>query len=208
MTITPVQTILFTFALCIFFAACTSDSDTVTEQDEYGNTITYERRKKDFARHGVYRVTNAQGVVVETAEYRADTLDGVRTLFSETGDTSVVEHYKNGRFEGPYYTYHATGKLRQKGQYINNVMAGKWYTYYEDGSVKEEATFVENEENGPFKEYHPNGNLAAEGSYINGDNEHGELKLYDEAGALRRTMQCDHGRCTTTWSVATTDTNQ
>lgn len=196
----PMKTSLL-LTLCLLAAACNTDIETVTEQDEYGRTVRYERRKTDFARQGEYRVTDAQGNLLEVAQYRADTLHGVRVLLEPSGDTSVVEHYQNGRFEGDYRTYHPNGKLRQQGRYVGNAMTGTWRTYYEDGTLKEEVAFEENEENGPFKEYHPNGKLAAEGSYANGDNEHGELKLYDENGALRRTMQCNHGRCTTTWTV-------
>ena len=80
-------------------------------------------------------------------------------------------------------------------------MNGPWLGYHENGQLKERVQFQDNDENGPFVEYHPNGNLAAEGTYKDGDNEDGELKIYDESGALLRTMLCDRGRCRTTWSA-------
>ena len=42
-------------------------------------------------------------------------------------------------------------------------------------------------------------NSKAEGTYIDGDNEQGELKLYDEQGELEKIMQCERGICHTTW---------
>lgn len=181
--------------------ACDNNIEEVTEQDEFGNTIRFERRKTDFAREGWSYTTSPDGVLIEVAHYRSDTLDGQRIIFTATGDTSIIENYRTGIFQGPYRLYHDNGILKQEGSYVNNEMTGAWKTYYENGQLKEEVAFKANLENGPFIEYHENGKLAAEGAYIDGDYEHGELKIYDEQGELIRTMECDHGRCSTTWSA-------
>lgn len=191
---------LFLFFSCLW-VACDNGLESVTETDEYGHTITYQRRKTDFAREGWTRITNAAGTVMETAYYQADTLEGQRTIFYDNGDTSVVETYRHGRFEGPYRRYYEGGTLKLEGRYTDNQMNGPWLGYHENGQLKERVLFQHNDENGPFIEYHPNGNLAAEGTYKDGDNEDGELKIYDESGALLRIMLCDYGRCRTTWSA-------
>jgi antitoxin component YwqK of YwqJK toxin-antitoxin module len=181
--------------------ACSSNIEEVTEQDEFGNVIRYERRKSDFAREGWAYTTSQDGVLMEAAHYVSDTLDGQRILFTETGDTSIVENYRAGSFAGPYRLYYENGKLKQAGNYVDNKMTGIWKSYHENGQLREEVLFENNLENGPFVEYHPNGKLAAEGAYLDGDSEHGELKIYNEQGELIRTMDCDRGRCTTTWSA-------
>ncbi|MEZ4984961.1 MAG: toxin-antitoxin system YwqK family antitoxin [Saprospiraceae bacterium] len=199
------SSLLLLHVLTALFIGCETPVEQVSEQDEYGNTATWVRRKDDFARHGLYTVVNAAGTVVETAMFQNDTLHGLRVLFNEKGDTSIVEHYHRGLFTDAYRTYHDNGQLRQKGQYEQNAMTGVWYKYYDNGQLEEEVTFVNNEENGPFREYYRDGTLAAEGSYLNGDNEHGELKLYDERGALKKKMQCDNGRCQTIWLAETAE---
>ena len=193
-------TLLLLFGL-LFSLACNMDIEEVTEQDEYGNTVRFERRKSDFARDGWSYTTNQDGTLIEAAHYRSDTLDGQRIIFTENFDTSIVEHYDMGQFTGEYRLYHDNGELKQKGTYRNNAMTGPWETYYDNGQLKERVQFEGNMENGPFIEYHRNGKLAAEGAYKEGDYEHGELKIYNENGELLRTMLCDNGRCQTTWSA-------
>lgn len=185
----------------LFIVSCDNGLEEVTEQDEFGNTIRFERRKTDFAREGWSYTNNPEGVLVEAAQYHSDTLNGLRIIFTETGDTSIVEQYEMGRFVGEYRLYHENGQLKQRGTYVDNEMKGDWETFYDNGQLKERVHFAENMENGPFIEYHRNGNLAAEGAYIDGDYEHGELKIYNENGELQRTMICDRGRCSTTWKA-------
>ena len=166
-------------------------------QDEYGYTEKYFRRSSDYAKEGWYQRFDTQNRKVEEAYYLHDTLDGMRILYYNSGDTMSVETYRKGAFEGPFRAYHENGKKKAEGNYAANAMSGVWLSYYTDGALKESVTFRDNAENGPFKEYHPNGKIKAEGSYLDGDNEHGELKIYDENGELLRTMICNRGVCRT-----------
>ncbi|RMF04031.1 MAG: toxin-antitoxin system YwqK family antitoxin [Bacteroidetes bacterium] len=187
---------------CLLLSGCSQPrTEKVERTDEYGYLESYERRLEDFAKEGLYRKMKPDGTVVEEAYYRHDTLHGIRILYHDNGDTSVVEHYHAGRFDGPYRRYHENGKLQQVGQYEDNALAGVWTTYYANGQVREVVNFANNQENGPFVEYYPNGQLKAEGQYLDGDNEDGELKLYNEAGKLVRIMDCDKGRCKTRWKA-------
>ncbi|MEL7219869.1 MAG: toxin-antitoxin system YwqK family antitoxin [Bacteroidota bacterium] len=192
---------LFLLLSFLLVTNCDDGLETVSEQDEFGNTITYKRRKVDAARQGLAETTDPIGQLIELAHYEADTLHGQRILFYVTGDTNIVENYNMGVFDGPYRAYFEEGILKQEGQYKNNELVGTWRSYHDNGQLKEAVQFANNEENGPFVEYHPDGKLAAEGSYLDGDNEHGELKIYNENGELLRTMMCDKGRCQTTWSA-------
>jgi antitoxin component YwqK of YwqJK toxin-antitoxin module len=187
--------------LLLLIAACTRSAapelDSREQLDEYGYRLQYSTRKGTDIREGQWKRLNADNVIIEEATYRNDTLQGQRVLYYDTGDTLLVEHYEQGLFEGPYRAYHENGLPKTIGQYRRNEISGQWLSYYPDGTLREEVTFDRNTENGPFTEYHPNGRLKAQGHYRDGDNEHGELKLYDEEGQLIRTMVCDMGRCKT-----------
>ena len=78
-------------------------------------------------------------------------------------------------------------------------MEGEWKRYYKNKQTREVVLFKNNDENGPFVEYYENGQLKAEGTYKGGDNEDGELKLYDENGVLIKIADCVMGRCKTRW---------
>lgn len=177
-------------------------TETVEREDDYGNLERYSRRKNDYARQGIFSKFDKEGRLLEQAQYENDTLNGLRVLFfEETGDTNVVETYSRGRFHGPYRVYYPGGKIELLANYSNNVMEGEVKKYYETGELMEIVTFQDNEENGPFKEYYTNGNLKTEGFYMKGDNEHGLLKMFNEAGELVKTMNCQHGVCRTIWKA-------
>ncbi|MCB0551699.1 MAG: toxin-antitoxin system YwqK family antitoxin [Phaeodactylibacter sp.] len=196
-------TILTGCLLALLFA-CQRNTEQVEAEDSYGYTEKYERKKSDFARHGRYEKFNADGVKVEEAHYSNDTLDGLRVLYYDNGDTQVVETHRMGIFEGPYRAYYEQGQLEQEGQYEANVMYGEWKRYYPDGQLMEVVTFADNTENGPFVEYYKNGNKRAEGTYRNGE-EQGLLKKFSLAGEHIRSMNCEDGVCRTIWKVDNAD---
>lgn len=199
------------FCVAVFSSLClwqcsgggsSTGVETVEVRDSvYGYVERFERKKEDFARQGLYEKFSEDGKKIETAYYESDSLNGLRIVFFENGDTQIVESYKMGAFEGPYRLYHENGQMELEGQYVDNAMKGAWKRYYENGALMEVVQFENNAENGPFVEYHPNGKLKAEGAYLEGDNEHGELKLYNEEGELVRIMNCDHGICRTQWKA-------
>lgn len=181
-------------------SGCKPEIETVEIKSEEGVVIEkYQRHSESFVRHGLYERFDSTGRPIETAFYQNDTLHGKRTMFFENGSTQYVENYENGEFEGEYFSYYENGKVKLTGKYTNSAMNGEWRAYYESGQLEEIVQFIDNLENGPFIEYHENGKLKAEGTYLEGDSEHGELKLYDEAGELFRTMDCNKGICRTKW---------
>ncbi len=189
---------LFPFSLFLLLSCNRAEKlEPVETKDEYGYTEKYYRRVSDYAKEGWYQKFDMENRKIEDAHYVHDTLDGLRILYYDDGDTMSVETYRKGAFEGPFRAYHENGQLKTAGIYENNAMAGQWHSYYENGRLRESVTFRDNAENGPFIEYHPNGKLKAEGAYLDGDNEHGELKVYDENGVLLRTMMCNRGACKT-----------
>ncbi len=172
----------------------------VKGEDVFGNKESYFVIAGTEERHGLFFRHSPEGTLVEEATFVRDTLNGQRTLYYAAGDTHIVETYDMGVFDGPYRSYYKNGRLQQKGLYVDNAMRGKWYQWYDDGTLKEVVTFEDNKENGPFTAYHPNGNIKARGNYKDGDNEHGLLELYDEAGNLIKKMDCKVGICRTIWS--------
>ena len=189
---------MLTSCFCLF--ACISKFEKVEVRDDAGKiTESYTIDKETKKRQGIYhRFINER--LVEESYYKQDTLDGKRYLFDEEGNRIIAETYQAGIYHGPYYSYYPDGSIKIEGQYQAGTMEDVWTKYYASGQLMEKVRMHKNEENGPFIEYHENGNLKAEGSYLNGDNEHGELLLYDESGELERKMECNKGICHTTWT--------
>ncbi|MEL6862930.1 MAG: toxin-antitoxin system YwqK family antitoxin [Bacteroidota bacterium] len=197
--------IYFLWIFLLSLAACgSSDVESVSNVEENGDKVTYSRKKTDYAKQGKYIRHNAQGQLLEEANYANDTLHGPRTLYFSNGKPEIVETYEMGQFVGPYLLYFENGQLQQEGEYIGGQMEGAWKTFYETGELKEVVHFTNSEENGPFIEYYKNGQIKAEGEYLNGDNEHGLLELYDESGQLTKKMECNKGICRTIWTLEET----
>lgn len=193
------------FALAVFtalalLAACQSDIETVENRDEHGRLERYQRRKKDFAKEGLYERFHQTGYRLESAHYTNDSLDGERKFFFPNGNVESIEHFRRGVYHGKYQKFYESGQLELEQDYVNGALQGTSTAWYPNGTLKEKVTLRDNEENGPFTEWYANGNLKAEGAYLGGDNEHGLLKLYDTLGQLERTMECQMGACRTTWA--------
>lgn len=180
---------------------CKRDIEIVEVLDaDTGATEVFERSKTTGQREGFYRMTNAQGILIEEAEYKHDVLHGRRKLYDEQGKLIREETHENGLYHGPMRSFYPDGKVDAEGEYIANEMTGTWLRYYPSGQLMESVTFKGNLENGPFTEYHPNGKRKAEGHYLEGNNEHGELLEYDTLGVLITRKLCTRGICKTTWS--------
>lgn len=185
------------FFLLVVLTGCRS-TELITVRNDEGVVIEeYSVNKETQERQGEYKAYDDKGKLIEAASYKDGQLQGIRTVYFEDGKTQAIENYEGGEFEGAWIGYYKTGAIELEGNYVNNEMTGIWKRFYPDGKLMEEVSFSENNENGPFKEYYPDGKLKAEGNYLDGDNEHGELKLYDEEGNLERIMDCDRGRCIT-----------
>lgn len=187
------------FATVSFFA-CGPNLETIEVKNDAGIlTERYTQDPETELRQGKSNLFFEDGTVQEESNYDKGVLEGERKLYYENGSLQAIERYDKGTFAGIYQAYYENDTLELEGQYINGVMSGEWKRYYQSGKLMEVVAFENNEENGPFIEYHENGKTKAKGAYKDGDNEHGELKLYDEAGELERTMTCVMGRCETVW---------
>lgn len=201
MSLKPVLSLLFISIL--FIISCSEQEKRQIEvKDEEGNLIeVYEIRLKDSAKVGTYKKFYADGNTYEEGIYRDGVLNGTRKLYYPSGKIQTEENYVDGYFEGKWVSFWENGNKKLEGEYMHNAMEGEWEAFYEEGSLKEVVTFMNNLENGPFIEYYPNRKIKAKGFYKDGDQENGELLLYNEIGELIKKMDCTLGICKTTWSV-------
>ncbi len=198
----PLSLFLLSCLILFLLPACSEKLEYVEVKDEFGNIEKYSRQKDDYAKEGPYTKVGPNGIKIEEAHYKNDTLHGTRTIFHRNGQAEIVENIVFGQFEGSYGQYYENGNVELEGQYTNGSMNGAWKRYYKSGALMEVVRFENNEENGPFIEYYENGKLKAEGNYRNGDYEHGLLKLYSEDGELAKKMNCENGVCHTIWQLS------
>lgn len=199
MTMKRIRFACCAFILSFLFPACQSDIETIEHRDEHGRLERYQRRKKDFAKEGLYQRFHEKGYLLEEAHYRNDTLDGERKFFHPNGKVERIEHFQNGVYAGKFQQFYENGQLQLEQEYVDGALEGLSTAWYPSGVMKEKVTLRENEENGPFTEWYENGKLKAVGSYIDGDNEQDSLKLYDTLGQLERVLMCQMGACRTVW---------
>ncbi|MFN0014254.1 MAG: toxin-antitoxin system YwqK family antitoxin [Saprospiraceae bacterium] len=185
--------------LLLVFAACGPKVETVEMKNDFGQTERYQRRKKDFAKEGLYQRFHQEGYLIEEAQFVNDTMHGVRKMFYQNGKLERTEDYKHGILHGLLVLYYENGQKQLEQAYVQGVLQGLSTKWYKSGVLSEKVNMRNNEENGPFTEWHENGNLKAEGFYLDGDNEHDTLKLYDTLGQLERRMVCHKGACSTIW---------
>lgn len=192
---------IWLFLILPFLIACSSKTKTIEVQNDAGLVIErYVQNVETKQKEGKAELFDNNGQLLETAFYENGRLHGQRTLYHVSGEIQAVEPYENGVFKGDFQAFYENKQLELAGKYVNGQMDGEWKRYYDSGELMEIVTFVKNEENGPFVEYYKNGNKKAAGVYLEGDNEHGELKLFDEQGELIKKMNCNKGLCLTSWT--------
>jgi antitoxin component YwqK of YwqJK toxin-antitoxin module len=192
--------------LIMFLMAC-SNTQIIEKKNSQGIVIErYQVIKKNNQeiKDGFYERYDDSGKILEKSQYKEDKLNGPRKLY-QNGILESEEHRLNDLYIGDFKSYFPNGNLQLEARYVDNVMSGDVKVYYQNGKLKEIVRFANNVEDGPFIEYYENGKLKAEGNYKPSDGpvEHGELKLYDTSGTLIRIMNCELGKCTTTWSKDT-----
>jgi len=188
------------FVLCLALLISCSNVKMQKELDENGTLqAQFEIDKKTGLKNGTLERFYPDGSKSEKATYVEDKLHGNREVYHENGKLMASESYVEDVFDGPYKSYSESGELLSEGNYQNNAMEGTWTFYYPTGELKERVLFTHGDENGPFEEFHQNGKKKAVGSYKGGDYEHGDLSLYNTDGVLVKKMNCNMGRCETSW---------
>jgi antitoxin component YwqK of YwqJK toxin-antitoxin module len=199
----PFQGLLCVTMLLVSCVVATHEQ--IDVKDANGTTERYERRKRDFAKDGLYQKFYATGTLAESATYRSDTLHGERVFYFPNGKKERSEGYVAGVLHGTFKQYREDGSLFLEQQFVNGALEGLSLRYYPNGQLEEQVTLRQNEENGPFTEYYPNGKIKAQGTYIYANEtplEQGELRQYDSLGVLVRTADCEQGVCLTRKTAA------
>lgn len=184
-------------------AFCSSNPLETTEaKNERGQIERWQRRKDTKAKEGLFQRFSPENVLLEEANYKADSLDGERKYYSATGKLESIEHYQNNQIHGKFQAFYEDGKVKVEQEFVHGALEGLSIRYYPNGQIQEKVMIKDNVENGPFTEYYENGKLKTEGTYVpneEGDEgvEQGELKEYNEAGELIRIADCQNGRCIT-----------
>ena len=187
--------------LIVSVLACKSDHEKISIKEDDGVKVEYSQRIKDKQKDGEYNKYYASGEPFETSFFKNDSLEGERKIFYKNGTIKSIEHFHNGEYDGEFKAFFENGTTYQQGAYAKNAFQGELKTFYPNGTLKEMVTMADNEENGPFAEYYENGVLKAQGIYKDGAKEQGELKLYARDGQLGKIMDCNDGRCKTTWKA-------
>lgn len=206
MKTTQLSLLVVFYFILLSLTSCRNDNLSKVEIKNTDGVIVeeYSIRRTDSVKTGIYKQFYDSGELYETGNYKEGILEGIRKLYYISGNLKTEETYKSGHFDGLWKGYYENGNLKLEGYYVNNSMEGEWKGYYENGELKEVVTFSNNLENGPFIEYYPNANIKAKGHYYEGDQEHGELLLYNEEGVLVKKMSCEIGVCRTTWTIKDT----
>lgn len=182
--------------------------EVLTTKDEQGRVMQeYQLDKIRQTKHGFDKLYYPNGKLARESTYRFGVVEGKEISYYENGQVESEITFIQGRREGAFKYFHPNGSIKQEGTYKHDGIDGECKTYYDNGKIREVVTMKDGFENGAFKEYARNsGVLAAEGIYkVDGEGiarEHGLLVIYDSiSGAPSRKMDCDMGRCYTTWTA-------
>ena len=84
--------------------------------------------------------------------------------------------FKNGKIEGPWFSYHDNGQIRYKDEEREAPRVEHW----ENGQVGYKGAFKNGKHEGPWVVYHDNGQLADKGEFKNGKFEGTWIAYYDD----------------------------
>lgn len=189
--------------LVLFIISCTSTLSSKKEYHENGSLYKSYYVDNDSLIQGVFQVYFEDGkTVFEKANYIDGRLEGLRTLYYNSGKPEIIEQYETDILSDTLKVFYPSGKLKKLEYYEHGVLTGMLTSFFEAGGIKEKVTYSENIENGPFTEYYENGHLKWEGNFLNGDNEIGELIQYNSNGVMVKKMMCDSlSVCRTFWTL-------
>ena len=163
---------------------------TLTAYGEGGLPVLRARLRADRM-HGEVRHYDADGALVQVAEYadgvqhglttfyaharptcrmtyRAGLLDGPSVFFHETGTVAAVFQYSAGKREGEALFHSPQGRPMRRETYANDRLHGPVLGYYDDGTVSERSAFLDGLQDGVLRRYFPSGALMQHGVYRRG----------------------------------------
>ncbi len=98
----------------------------------------------------------------------ADNGDTIYQMLDNQGIVISEETVKNGKKNGPFWTYYPGGKLKEKVLFKDDKKHGVAEWYFEDGKIYQQTPYVDGLISGTRKKYYDNGQLEAEIPYEKG----------------------------------------
>ncbi len=109
---------------------------------------------------------------------------GKHVYFKPNGDTTKLEHYKNGVLEGVRKQYFKGSKVFKEIHYVAGLMDGPFKIYNTEGLLIEESNYKANKKHGPQKYFYDDGVLLRTENWENGVKS-GEFKMFYHQGHIQ-----------------------
>ena len=125
------------------------------------------KKEKGFFWSDFY-LSGAKQMEAISLKENEEVFEGTVTWYYENGHVMQTVNYKNNSLVGERKNYHESGPLKSQYSYENGNIEGPWVGYHENSKLSESGIFKSGTRNGEWKEYHKNGKLKGEGSYNDG----------------------------------------
>ena len=102
------------------------------------------------------------GAALYSLIVKLGTLNGVLTLWYESGQKKVEETYKDGKRNGVRYEWHESGQKKSEETYKDGRPDGVLTMWYESGHKKVEETYKNGRPDGVRSEWYENGQKKSE----------------------------------------------
>ncbi len=137
----------------------------------------------------------ANGVVTESGFLLDNVRTGLWTSYHPDGRPSLMQHFINGKLNGPAVSMDTRGQITAQAYYTDGVYDGMMSTY-RFGRVQEQIPYRMGQVHGVLKRFYPNGKLLEEAEYAD-NQQHGYYRRYDEDGVMNLEYVYEHGEIVT-----------
>ena len=167
---------------------------------------------KNGQKHGLYEEFNSKGLIKTRGEFIRDRKNGMwenfvyrankkssyseinykndvneeekRIFWYDNGYKYKVEHYRDGKLQGPFTVWYENGKKMHEDFYDNGKENGLFTSWYESGKIKSKESYRDGKLQGPFTVWYENGKKMHEDFYDNGK-ENGLFTSWYESGKIK-----------------------
>ena len=84
------------------------------------------------------------------------------------GKDKLIEHFKDGKFNGEQLYYYDNGQVKEKITYNLGEVVGTYYSYHKNGELNYTGAFTDGKKNGEWNRYDENKDLILTEIYKNG----------------------------------------
>jgi len=133
--------------------------------DEQGRLLArgfYDRRNRD----GRWQFFAEDGRLVKEADYRLGIKDGLHVIYTQSGDTAEVTHWRDNHRNGRWWKRIGT-KGYITGTYVNGGLEGRLVEYDEQGLLCREGNYKDGLKHGSYR-YFEQGKLTVDERWEHG----------------------------------------